>query len=202
HHHPEHEGPDEYPISASPFAIYFDWQPDGDVRQIIRNAHRLFLSYTDDNTVPRVALQAVIDWIESKFLTDITTDEVKQFFGHRFGWEKFIDDPVEIEAMRTSETHMTVGLSFHGLETLVTVLGKSVEMNDPRTFTTLAHNWLTDISGEGIVLECMLAMLNSRNCVEREPVDLSRLNKARGKRGKQPLMSYTKTKLVLSRARA
>src|SRR6185295_2908196 len=48
----------------------------------------------------------------------------------------------------------------------------------------------------------MLAMLNSRNCVEREPVDLSRLNKARGKRGKQPLMSYTKTKLVLSRARA
>src|SRR6185295_18314809 len=33
HHHPEHEGPDEYPISASPFAIYFDWRPDGDVRQ-------------------------------------------------------------------------------------------------------------------------------------------------------------------------
>ena len=74
--------------------------------------------------------------------------------------------------------------------------------NNPEAAQSVLSNWLADIQGEGVFMECFLAMLNSRNCIDREPVDYSRLNKARHKRGKRPLLNYTKTKIVLSRSQA
>jgi hypothetical protein len=59
--------------------------------------------------------------------------------------------------------------------------------------------WAADISGEAAFIQCAIALLNSRNCVTNEPVDLSKLNKARKTRGKSPLASYMITRLVLSK---
>jgi hypothetical protein len=187
---------------TSPFAIYFDWREDGDVREIIRAAHRIFLEKFPNSDLERHALAGVIEWMEKIFLGKSQHDEVKRFFMIRHGWQKYVKDEKEIEAMRQAENHMLAGLSPHGVQLILQMTMATFANNNPDAARSIMSNWLADIQGEGVFMECFLAMLNSRNCIEREPVDLSRLNKARHKRGRRPLLSYTKTKIVLSRTQA
>jgi hypothetical protein len=60
---------------------------------------------------------------------------------------------------------------------------------------------MSDIEGEPDILRCVLMVLNSRNMVEREyrPAP-ERLNRARAKSGKPPLMDTTTIRVKLSRA--
>ncbi|HEY2210292.1 MAG TPA: hypothetical protein VGH62_01490 [Bradyrhizobium sp.] len=186
-------------INISPFSIYFDWRPDGDVRQNIRMMHAVMLErYPDPGGRP--ALKAIIDWFERRFLGNSAPEEIAKFFMTRTGWEKHSKDPKEIEALRESERHMLPGLSPHGVKVLAAIARHAANGDDPKADLRVVTNFLTDIQGEGPFIECFLAMLNSRNCIAREPVDYGKLNKARAKRGKGPLMSFTKTKLVLTRA--
>jgi hypothetical protein len=187
---------------SSPFAIYFDWRPDGDVRETIRAMHKSMLRDFPRNDLERAALAGVIMWLEKIFLSTTPTEEIKRFFMIRHGWKKFANNPVEIEAMRNAENHMLAGLSPFGVKLILEMLVATLENNNPEGAKQIFSNWLGDIQGEGVFMECFLAMLNSRNCIEREPVDFSKLNKARQKRGKRPLLSYTKTKIVLSKTQA
>jgi hypothetical protein len=59
-----------------------------------------------------------------------------------------------------------------------------------------------DVKGEARILFALLALLNSRNCVEKEPADLSKQNKLRRLRGKPALLSYSTVKINLSKADA
>jgi hypothetical protein len=105
-------------INISPFAIYFDWRPDGDVRQSIRAMHEAMLAnYPERNG--RAALQAIIDWCQRRFLGRSDPDAIVAFFMRRSGWEKLSRDPKEVEALRESERHMLPGLSPHGVKVLV-----------------------------------------------------------------------------------
>lgn len=113
--------------------------------------------------------------------------------------KKYANDPKEVEALRQGHRYMLPGISPHGVRMLVTMMANALDGDD---LQSVLDNFLADIQGEGPFMQCFLAMLNSRNCIEREPVDFERLNKARFKRGKPALMNYTKTKLVLSRAQA
>jgi hypothetical protein len=148
----------------------------------------------------RAVLKAIIQWCERRFLGQSDPEAIASFFMSRSGWEKHSKDPKEIEALRESERHMLPGLSPHGVKVLVGIAQHVANGKDPDAGMRVIQNFLADIQGEGPFIECFLAMLNSRNCIEREPVDYAKLNRARGKRGKSPLMNYTKTKLVLTRA--
>jgi hypothetical protein len=99
--------------------------------------------------------------------------------------------------MRLAERHMMFGLSPHCTPMLTEVL--RLDNCGPES-RKLVSNWLADIQGEGMILQCLLCMLNSRNVVQHEVVDLSKLNKARKKRGKVPLYDYTRTTISLTRS--
>lgn len=59
-----------------------------------------------------------------------------------------------------------------------------------------------DWAGEQKFIEAALILLNSRNCVFFEDADLSRLNRARAKRGKPSLQQHSVVKIKLSQALA
>jgi hypothetical protein len=186
---------------TTPFAVYFDWRPDGDVRDVVREAHEKMLEKYPAGSIDRLLLERTIRWIEGIFLSTSTAEETSRFFMLRSGWQEFADNQTEIEAMRRSETHMAAGISPHGADLLIGTMAAGA-FNDPKEVRKMLQNWLSDIQGEGVFMECFLAMLNSRNVIKNEAIDLSRLNKARKKRGKSPLLNYTKTKIVLSKARS
>jgi hypothetical protein len=56
-----------------------------------------------------------------------------------------------------------------------------------------------DVAGEPQLLTAMLILLNSRNAVEQEGADLTRLNRARERARKPPFLSHSTVRLSLSR---
>ena len=127
---------------TSPFAIYFDWREDGDVRRVIRAAHQIYLEKFPRNNIERQALHGVIDWIEKIFLGSSKHDEVKRFFMIRHGWQKYVTDEKEIEAMRESENHMLAGLSPHGVELILKMTMATFANNNPEAAQSVLSNWL------------------------------------------------------------
>jgi len=190
-------------INISPFAIYFDFRPDGDVAAMVRACHAKLLAFyaekaTDARGRQRHGILAtVMGEIEQYYFANSDEAEVKRFFMNRHGWQQFANSPREIEAMRMAEKHMMFGLSPYGTPLLTEVL--RLDNCGPES-RALVANWMADIQGEGMILQCLLCMLNSRNVVQHEVVDLSRLNKARRKRGKSALYDYTRTTISLTRA--
>lgn len=59
-----------------------------------------------------------------------------------------------------------------------------------------------DLEGEYFYVIAMLCLLSARNCVSQTPSDLERLNKARRRRGKLPLLSHSTVTINLSRSDA
>lgn len=65
----------------------------------------------------------------------------------------------------------------------------------------LMRGAFNDIEAEPDILRCVLMMLNSRNLTETRPgPDLAKINKARAKGGKPPLLPYSTIRISLSRA--
>jgi len=59
---------------------------------------------------------------------------------------------------------------------------------------------LADIKGEGGFCDGLIAAINSRNLVSTsDPADMTRINKARRKMGRPPLLSFRTVRLSLSR---
>lgn len=58
----------------------------------------------------------------------------------------------------------------------------------------------SDITGEINYVIAALCLINSKNCVDMIGSDLGRINKARAKARKQPLVSYSTVALKLSKA--
>lgn len=65
----------------------------------------------------------------------------------------------------------------------------------------LVDEWREMARSVAALCQYILMMLNSRNAVEHQDHDISRLNKARVKRDKPPLLTHRVTHLHLSRAR-
>lgn len=185
-------------VTIAPFAIYFDWRTDGDVIEVIRSRHKAIIDgWKEEKTLPIV--HGIVKTFDMRFLSNALDPlRIKQFFVTRKNWEKHTIDDKQIEAFKMLERHMLFGISPHGMNTLVAVAMHA--MVNQAEAKSLYDNWLADIQGEGTYLQCLLAMMNSRNCVENIPIDLSRLNKARARRGKRPLLSHARTNLVLSRS--
>jgi hypothetical protein len=66
----------------------------------------------------------------------------------------------------------------------------------------LVRGWYDDVTGEFPFAEAFIALLNSRQGLERTREDLTRLNRKRQKSGKRPLCEFVTTRLDLSRGQA
>lgn len=190
-------------INISPFAVYFDFRANGDVTEMVRACHARLLAFYKERATERKGQQrleiltTVMREIEKYYFAPGSEAEIKRFYMNRHGWQQFANNAREIEAMREAERHMLFGLSPYGVPLLTEVL---LTDNCGPESRKLVANWMVDIQGEGMILQCLLCMLNSRNVVQHETVDLSRLNRARRKRGKSPLLDYTRTTISLSRS--
>lgn len=180
----------EEAVNCTPFSVYFDWA--GNAAELVRAKHR---------EIAQKAKSPVIDMIveaaERRWLSPMDDEGRRNFMLRRRGWTDHANNPAEVEALRQHELHMVPGISPHCVQMIDFF---SIMIRDPAKLGKMIENWEHDIEGEGPFIEFFLAMLNSRNCVEREPIDLRKLNKAREKRGKSALLDYTKVKLVLSRS--
>ena len=114
------------------------------------------------------------------------------------GWHRFAHVKQEIQALNMLEKTMKIGITPHGFRMAKAV----IERGSPADISRMMNNWREDIAGGGAVMRCILALMNTKNILAHEPDDISRLNKARSKRGKPPLLPFTITGLSLSRARA
>jgi hypothetical protein len=200
--HPKHSVTETAACFLTPFAIYFDWRPDGDVRNLVRGLHRGLIQHAE-KVSPDVGqmLRVFVEGFEAMHFADTPKAEWSRFMMHRHGWQKFADQPREIAALQESERHILFGVSAYGVRMLLEVYAEGMRANNPDGLRKILSSWLGDVQGEGMILETLLVMLNSKNVVQHAAVDLSRLNKARNKRGKAPLLDYTKTTIALSRAR-
>jgi hypothetical protein len=191
--HPEHA------VNITPVAIYFDWRPDGDVGRTVQIAHDQIIASIGDPEV-RGLVSTYREYLERKWLDWATADRVQAVFTGRRGWEKFGDDPREIEGIQIIDRHMKPGISPHGIGIIAFIMSFVKSKEEMKRFML---KWEADMQGEGGWVQCFLAMLNSKNpVVEHEPVDLTKLNKARRKSGKTEFLPYTKTRLALSRSQA
>jgi len=189
-----------HPVNISPVAVYFDWRKDGNVHNVVRRAHRVIDNHLEKNNhETRAYYNLFREHLERKWLTDWAGDEAKvnAVFTGRTGWDGLAGIPREIEAVRELDRHMVPGISPHGVG-LIAALLQAVKGNE---LTNLLLKWEADMQGEGGWMQCLLAMLNSRNpVVEHTPVDLTKLNKSRRKSGKAEFLPYVKTQLTMSRS--
>ena len=173
-------------VNVCGIGVVFDWTLDGDASEAVRAT----LSGRTD-TLGHLLYNK---WANPAMYTD---DAIVKLMADRKGWNKLTNDPQQREAVRCMVRHEIPWLSRHGLGLIEILLDRN-----PQNLPKLLAAWEGDIAGECPVIAALVLMLNSRNAVDHEPVDLGKLNKARLKRGKQPLLSHTVTKLHLSNMRS
>jgi hypothetical protein len=184
-------------VNISPIAIYFDWREDGNVTEITRDAHRIFLE-----RMPKAVGELVGIFtrsMEVKWFTQASTPaDISRFFTGHSDWSKFAGNQKEIEAMLELDRHCAPGLSYHGAGMVAQLMA---QVRDEDAFRHILNSWHADVQGEAVWLECLLAMLNSRNpVVEHRAADLTKLNRARVRRGRTEFLPYNVTRLTMSRS--
>ncbi len=172
-------------VNVCGLGVNFDWSKDGDV---------LAWSRQELGTIDR---DSITDAFARRWLCDTTDEGVIQIMKMRGAdWAKLADDPRQREAVAGLLRHERSWFSSHARRLI-----DYAWRNNPADFLKLIKAWEGDICGEAPFASAIVLMLNSRNAVEREPVDLAKLNRARRRRGRPEFLSHTVTRLYLSKAR-
>jgi len=143
-----HAPTDRYPdhhCNASPYSLYFDFAADADAAALAREHHRKILASGGRNDL----IEAVIKRIDNHFSLPRTDEGIREFMLKRSYWDRWADDPREVEALHQHDRHMQVGLSPHGLGGLTTAMDHATMLKDPKFFVAMMQSWETDIIGEG-----------------------------------------------------
>lgn len=128
---------------------------------------------------------------------EVSDEALSSVMLHSLRWGKLVNDPVQREALRQMQRFECYWFSRHGWG----LVEEIVRTRPPLILQEMTRAWIGDICGEATFIDAILMMMSSRNAVEHDAVDLSRLNRARGKNGKPPLLSHRVTRLHLSRTR-
>ena len=184
----------QHAINITPVGVYFDWRPEGNVNRIVQDAHRVIVAKHPADT--REVLRAFATRLE-RHAAFPTKEAVSAFFTGTGKWAEFANNERELEAIMSLDRHMSPGLIPHGAMMAARILSAA----KPAEISHFVMQWEADMQGEGTWVQCLLAMLNSRNpVIEHTPVDLTRLNKSRRKSGKPEFLPYAKTRLSMSRS--
>lgn len=122
-----------------------------------------------------------------------SAETVRSAMIHSLRWKKLASDSVQLDALGKLSDFEMIWFSRHATELINTLERELVP--------ELMRAWIGDVCGEAPFVNAVFLMMNSKNACEHEANDLSRLNRARGKSGKPPLLGHRITRLALSKAR-
>jgi hypothetical protein len=91
--------------------------------------------------------------------------------------------------------HTNIVVPDYGLPLVPEELMLRPQAEQDKIFSVIDELARSDWAGEVSFLLAVIGLLNARNVVERERVDLSRKNKARVKRGRRPFMEHSVLKI-------
>jgi hypothetical protein len=201
--HRDRDNPREVAPTVCPFCIYFDWRTDGDVRQGIRAVHDKQLAMMRQMFGDPGWLTMILEAINARFLAEHNYAFTMEAMRNTPILKRYAGDSKEVAAIREGEKHLNIGVSSHALFFMREVVQGAVQVGGFGVLKDLLDSWMADVAGEGPFAECFIAMLNSKNpCLDRKPVDLTKLNRSRAKAGRKPLLDHVETRLALSRAQA
>ncbi len=180
----KHDDPDVIAVNVCGLSVNFDWSPDGDVMAWGRSA----LAGRDP----------MMDLFFDKWVRINNDDEaIKNVMRSNSSWRALANNPCEVEALRALLRHEAPWFSRHAIGMINLLLTSG----NPKAAVTMLKSWEGDIAGESPFIAAVIMMMNSRRAVEHEPNDISKLNKARVKRGKPPFLTHAVTRLHLSHRR-
>jgi hypothetical protein len=185
-----HEEPATGGVSVCPLGAFMSWNPDKEIPDVLRElADRLQTQASPEHIA---AAQAIFKLISAERL--LTNSEAANLMlSGKFA--RHARSTEEVDAFRKIASHSMTIIPSH------TEAFFSAMMNGANAATRakLITMWRSDLSGEAAFVQCAIALLNSRNCVSHSNVDLAKLNKSRIKHRKPPLLSYSITRLDLSK---
>jgi hypothetical protein len=129
--------------------------------------------------------------------TTIPKDQVVKLLRSTEKWHALAHNPTEQAALVELGDYTMFWPSRHAFEFLRIIR----EECPPEAGRQIMVGWMGDMSGEAPFVSAVLAMLCSPNALEHREVELERLNRARRKNGKEPILSHRITRLHLTRAR-
>jgi len=195
-HEPKPHRPDLM-AEVCPLGAVFDWREEPELIQGSRDAIRRRLAVEGGAKLPD-DVAALIEQLATVFFQapGYDIDRIRQGFHSMDSLrrERFMQNDREVEAIKQICTHSSPWVSRYGWMIMIGLMRR-----EPASFTEYFKGWFNDIMGEGSLVEALLMMINSRNAVEREPADLTKLNKARTKAGKTTFLPYTRTRLRITR---
>lgn len=154
------------------------------------------------NTLPQVAgLSARFDFSAGAFLQpDAKASDIRDQWrnGHSSVFRRFARDDGEVTAAMRLNRH----LAFEPNEFWNEIVHGWIRSGNSSMARQFYEASYRDIREETTGAVAALMMLNSKSCVTTTPNDLSNINRARGGRGKAPLLPYHTVKLDLSRGQA
>lgn len=176
-------------VNIGPFGAVFDWRPEPNLRAAFDTEMlRPVSPFRSHNPM----LDVFFELLEKRHFNE--TPLTREWLQHCTPrWASLPQS--EIDALNELLDHSRLWLSPHTL----TMMQEALQIADP-ILGTMLKRWEKDIEGEGAFMEVILALLNSKNAVEHETFDQVRLNKARRKAGKSPLLSYRSTRIRLTRS--
>lgn len=174
-------------MNGSALSVNFDWTEDGNVESAARAA-----GVDTADEITRLMFHRYV-----ARPAGLSEEMIRDAFEAHGGWETLKNNRKEFDAFAELIRHEAIWISRHGRQMIETVLSDP----DPAYIGRVLSAWEGDISGEAPFIDCLLMMMNSRNAVDYEFNDLSRLNRARDKRGQQPFLDHSTIKLHMSKGR-
>src|SRR5215475_5920629 len=172
--------PDGRGLSAGGLCIMFDFT--GHVREWGR-------SEIDDRSPYAPALR---HW--SQDANDETLVSVMQ---NSLRWKALAKNQFERDALRKLSHYEMPWISRHATGWI-----DQVARHAPDELHDVIRAWTGDICGEAPFVDAIILMMNSKNAVEHQTTDLSKLNKARAKHKRPLFLSHRVTHIHLSKTRA
>lgn len=180
--------------NVCPLGIFFDFTGETNLTAMINAVHEQACMQVGD----RRFFEVLYDWIRKK--PDLNEETAKVWMTSMLGkgWHRLANDPKEVNSLINLERLMKIGITPHGFHMAKTIFDKG----SVKDISAFMENWKQDIQGGGAIMRCILALLNTKNLLSHSSEDMSRLNKARVKSGKRPVISFTTTRLTMSKAYA
>jgi hypothetical protein len=152
-------------------------------------------------------IEALFDWHSPSRLPDLFPEQMNL---SSLDPKQLSDDLRSARCMNKWKQHANSGaeiqslieLTSHTLLMASPLAGKflkALEKTEPDR-KGWVPSWLENLRGEPAFIRAVITLLNCKNGVTHEPNDLTKLNRARMRRGKAQLLDFVTTRLVLSAA--
>jgi hypothetical protein len=168
--------------------VYFDWRVDVDVLQQMRGLIEAQNGLDPTGILARCNTELSDEQLQRDLLQ----------YPNKGRLHHLANTPAERRATISLHRHSFPCITTHA-SGLVEIVANAGQLRSQMWGNRLLSHY-NDTVGEFAFARAFVTMLNAKNGVEREKEDLSRLNKARVRRGKRALSEFIVTRLALSKS--